>query len=380
MAIISAGLFFSVVAIATDTAFYTGPESTASFRALFSYVRSAPVVTPLNNLRYNLQGSNLAEHGLHPHYQHFLVNLPQLLGPAFVWFLYSMWPLSKRKLQSMICHPRLSSATAGSFLLSIIPHQEPRFLLPCIPLILTYLQPSTSPKHRRLFWLSWALFNAVMGVLMGTYHQGGVIPAQIAIPDLVSKQIELNGYPRAQVFWWKTYPPPTYLLGMPPASNARTPPINITTTTLMGRPQPQLLSTLQQAVIENTPSCATNKNSFLEFLLPQSRYTDTYLAAPFSAWRFDDSVSLKGPRGNTLQQVNSTIIYKGEQDEEDETEKDKEQGQLVLTLLYQYHKHVNLDDMDFAEDGVGSTLARVVGRRGLGVWKVTRLCKTNEGA
>ena len=72
-------MFWTFIAVATDTAFYTGPAATESFRALFSYLDKAPVITPLNNIRYNSQTSNLAEHGLHPHYQHFLVNLPQRL-------------------------------------------------------------------------------------------------------------------------------------------------------------------------------------------------------------------------------------------------------------------------------------------------------------
>ena len=40
-----------------------------------------------------------------------------------------------------------------------------------------------------------------------------------------------------------------------------------------------------------------------------------------------------------------------------------------------FRKHVNLDDMDFGDDGVVETLRRVVGRRGLGVWRVERICE-----
>ena len=39
------------------------------------------VLPPLNSLRYNLQSSNLAQHGLHPRLTHLLLNLPILFGP-----------------------------------------------------------------------------------------------------------------------------------------------------------------------------------------------------------------------------------------------------------------------------------------------------------
>ena len=48
--------------------------------------------------------------------------------------------------------------------------------------------------------------------------------------------------------------------------------------------------------------------------------------------------------------------------------------QLRLYELWKYERHLNLDDMDFAEDGVVETLKRVVGRRGLSVFVVARGC------
>lgn len=46
------------------------------------------VLTPLNNLVYNLNVDNLAKHGIHPRYTHLLINLPLLFGPlAFLPFL-----------------------------------------------------------------------------------------------------------------------------------------------------------------------------------------------------------------------------------------------------------------------------------------------------
>lgn len=45
---------------------------------------------------------------------------------------------------------------------------------------------------------------------------------------------------------------------------------------------------------------------------------------------------------------------------------------------WEYLNHLNLDDMDFGDDGFVPTLERVVGRRGLGAWKILRTdCPAN---
>ena len=49
--------------------------------------------------------------------------------------------------------------------------------------------------------------------------------------------------------------------------------------------------------------------------------------------------------------------------------------------IWRYGRHLNLDDLDLGEEGALGTLGRVVGRRGLIVWRVRRLCGlgTREG-
>lgn len=42
--------------------------------------------------------------------------------------------------------------------------------------------------------------------------------------------------------------------------------------------------------------------------------------------------------------------------------------------VWRYTQHLNLDDMDFAEDGFFKTIKRVIGRRGLAAWRVTKIC------
>jgi phosphatidylinositol glycan class Z len=343
------GAFFTLVAVATDTAFYAGPESTTSFRALFSHLYNAPVITPLNNIRYNTQSSNLALHGLHPHYQHFLVNLPQLLGPALVPLLTSLQPFTIGKLDAILANPRLTSALTGTLILSLIPHQEPRFLIPCIPLLLTCIRLPASDRWRRIFWVCWIIFNALMALLMGIYHQGGVIPAQIAMPQIVRSANATD----VTVLWWKTYPAPTYLIGAPLSSPESDKPLNITTIPLLGISEHDLKKKLLSS--STYPSDCFGD-------LPRSNPSSAiFLAAPVSAHLFDD----KSSADSHYFQIR-------------ETDKSPGGETLVFKQEYLYRRHINLDDMDFTEDGVFDTLGRVFGRAGLGIWRVRRNCTESE--
>lgn len=311
------GLLFSTIAIYIDSAFY---KPTAS---LLEILRN-PVITPLDNLLYNTDTTNLATHGLHSHHQHFAINLPQLLGPAYIAMLLSLfsWP----PIPPWLRNARALSALSATALLSIFPHQEPRFLIPAIPLLLTCMR-----LHRsRLFLASWLLFNAAMGFLMGVYHQGGIVPTQLAMRDIVHSNTAAQGIkslPDTTVFWWKTYSPPQWLLGTGTNETG-----TIDTVDLMGIPGLEMVKHLDQSV----PRCPTT--------------SPVYLVAPMSATFLDEYTTpstLASPHSPNLQ----------------------------LYRLWTYRKHLNLDDLDFGDDGVLATLRRVVGRRGLAVWSVRRACK-----
>lgn len=53
---------------------------------------------------------------------------------------------------------------------------------------------------------------------------------------------------------------------------------------------------------------------------------------------------------------------------------ENEDGEFVFEKLCTYTKHVGLDDLDLAGDGVWGSVQRVVGRRGLSVWRIGRRC------
>ena len=267
-----------------------------------------PIITPLNNALYNSDAINLAQHGTHPFYQHFLINIPQLLGPALLLLIHNVH--SDRSWTSITSTP-VASALVGTAVLSIVPHQEARFLLPAIPLLLTAIHSPRSRAISRIFLYSWIAFNLSLGTLMGHYHQAGVIPAQMWL-----EHQSLEVFPHnTTVFWWKTYSPPTWLL------NGRN--VDVDTVDLMGYPKERLEDRL----------CDGNFD------------TPRLLVAPRSATFLDQFV-----RGHS--------------------EERKLNQRLVLTQqLWSTKAHLNLDDMDFGDDGFLPTLSRVVGRRGLIIWR-----------
>lgn len=299
----ASGLFTVLIAISLDTAFYT-PRSIT-----WSDLYRNPVITPLNNLQYNLSPSNLAEHGLHPWYQHLLINLPLLIGPA-VALLFAKPHLSLR----------LYSAISGVLVLSIFQHQEARFLLPTVPLLLSSLKLPKKSTYRKIWIAAWVGFNVVLGLLMGVYHQGGIVPAQV----FLSKQPDAT-----QAIWWKTYMPPIWLL------NGKNEVLK--TRDVAGMEGPLLFEELTQIATCDTPADRRN----LEYLKEPN---GTYLIAPLSSTWLDPYLDNKGLEGLRFREV------------------------------WRHNKHLNLDDLDWAEDGFWPTLQRVVGRRGLAAWRVTKSC------
>lgn len=293
------------LAISVDTAFYTPGEFT------FTKLLESPVITPLNNFLYNSVSANLAQHGLHPRYQHLLVNIPQLLGPATALLF-----LLRRSHVTMT----LISAVSGLLLLSVFPHQEARFLLPAVPLILASV---SLPRVQKRFWISsWVLFNVVLGIVMGIYHQGGIVPVQMHI----AKTNESVGH----AFWWKTYSPPIWLLN---GKNEE-----LKTIDLMGMPGEKML----EQVAAVLPACRTRKIPKL------GDRAAVYLVAPRSAYFLRPYQNANGSKDMALEEV------------------------------WSYRRHLNLDDMDIPDDGFWKTMGRIVGDRGLVVWRVTRNCWSKQ--
>lgn len=146
---------------------------------------------------------------------------------------------------------------------------------------------------------------------MGVYHQGGIVPTQI----FLSKQLDVT-----QAVWWKTYSPPIWLL------NGKN---NVLTTH-------DLMGMKGDLMIENLGLLANCHD--------ESAINSTYLIAPTSATFLD---TFTGNNSN---------------------------GALAFEKIWGYDQHLNLDDLEFGEDGVWNTLERLIGRRGIIAWRVTKGC------
>ncbi|KAI8973206.1 Alg9-like mannosyltransferase family-domain-containing protein [Mycotypha africana] len=218
------------------------PTSLASVRSYGDIV-----ITPINNFLYNSKVENLAQHGLHPRFTHFAVNFPLLFGPLAIFgLLYIPNALSKiaKSPNAHVFYVLLGVLLSGLVGLSIIPHQEARFLCPLlVPLILIYTWRENQYSISVYFWLLWIVFNIVTTYIFGVVHQGGVIPAVgflqrqttglhdchlVSTGDLActvgETNIETVEYSEfsttTNMIFYKTYMPPQHLLTTPKESKS----------------------------------------------------------------------------------------------------------------------------------------------------------------
>ena len=311
LSLIIISILTAFFAIVIDTNFY----QPASFNLNTLFKR--PTITPINNLLYNTTTSNLAEHGLHPLYQHFFVNLPQLLGPAFPLLLFS--PRYGK---------RLYSALIGCAVLSAFPHQEARFLLPAIPLLLSSIR---LPKRQSQVWMvTWMAFNVLLGIIMGIFHQGGVVPVQMHIGAYDGS----NSFGNVQtVIWWKTYTPPVWLLG-----HRGLDPTEIRIVDLMGASRQTVVDSIVANTVCDDPGDVR-----------QSETSTTLVITPRSA------------NAQSLAQESNSTPNPGSK-------------QIVLREIWTYSLHLSLDNMDWATDGAWATITKLITQRGISIYQAYVIC------
>eukprot|EP00656_Telonema_subtile_P016412 TRINITY_DN18666_c0_g1_i2.p1 TRINITY_DN18666_c0_g1~~TRINITY_DN18666_c0_g1_i2.p1 ORF type:complete len:511 (+),score=81.90 TRINITY_DN18666_c0_g1_i2:159-1691(+) len=151
------------------------------------------VVAPLANLLYNMDSASLAEHGLHPWYTHLLLNQFLLFGllPILALLYPKHCALSKLLLACAYC---------GLAIMSLAPHQEPRFLL---PMVVPFALLASAVQMPRLGIATTVMFNLVLTLFFGFLHQSGVVPAVVHLKDAPA---------HTHAVFFRTYPPPQHLL------------------------------------------------------------------------------------------------------------------------------------------------------------------------
>lgn len=182
-----------------DTAFYSYYH-----KHMIDY--SNLVVTPWNALAYNSKVSNLKDHGLHPRWTHAVVNMFLLFGPltAITYFVL----LSSRNKQTTTATTLVYRLVivSGLGLLSLAPHQEPRFLLPLI--VPLSLLGNHALGKSKTFCAVWIIFNLILFVLFGVLHQSGVVKSLLTLGSLAGNNTDK---PLALIYY-HTYMAPTFLL------------------------------------------------------------------------------------------------------------------------------------------------------------------------
>lgn len=199
------------------------------------------VVTPLNFLKYNVNSKNLETHGLHPRFLHFLLNIPLLYNVLGIIGLFTFARMSFSGLKGRWLElPRIQSIVGLmtlSFilpiaLLSLFPHQEPRFIIPVIlPLVFLYApklnhvsgvdtvshikqndkthhMPQKISKLTKL-QVIWYSCNLILCLFYGFLHQGGVYPLTSHISAELKAKPHLT---HIHLYTSYTYPIPTALL------------------------------------------------------------------------------------------------------------------------------------------------------------------------
>nr|CAH8840673.1 unnamed protein product [Trichobilharzia regenti] len=170
------------------------------------------ICTPCRFFAYNSNTQHVSSHGLHPRFTHFLVNWPLILGPIFVLRLFTQ-PLQSRSLTLCVAWV---SVVFPTLILSLIPHQEARFLIPCLPYACFVIGQSIDGKARftRRFSclciissILWIIHQSALIIFYGYLHQAGILSYMRTI------SIDVNDCV-THVFF-RTYMPPRFPLGIP---------------------------------------------------------------------------------------------------------------------------------------------------------------------
>lgn len=188
-----------------------------SIEQLIDYIQKRRfIITPYNFFNYNSKSENLAKHGSHPIYLHF-VNCFLLFGLNF--FLILIITLKHRQFivnttKSLL----ILSFIFPLCVFSLVDHKEPRFLLPLlIPMCLLTSHLVFGSQSFRLVRLPWLVFNILAAIVFGYLHQGGVIPATAYTQKMFThtSNLEIDQH----VIFYHTYMPPRYLVEAPVAFN-----------------------------------------------------------------------------------------------------------------------------------------------------------------
>ena len=174
-------------------------------------------ITPFNLIKYNNNVDNLKLHGLHPWYLHLIVNMVLLFGPLYLLLLWKGLKLvigspSLRTFLTSLLTPKsstyfLSATLVPVFILSLVPHQEPRYILPVIIPLVCFIAKTSGVLQNRTFYFAVIAFNIIGTSWYGFIHQGGILPS---ITHL-NNNFKSDPNKTTSLIYWKTYKVPQHL-------------------------------------------------------------------------------------------------------------------------------------------------------------------------
>lgn len=215
---------------AYDTANYNGIESlkrvihllvNLNILEFYNELCSSWILTPYNFITFNSNVNNLSRFGLHLPYTHFLVNIPlafNILGFIFYGKILSLLfgsgayrlIFSSQRIHGLM----LMSALTSTILMSFIPHQEFRFLLPLI-VPLAYVFAFRIYASNKLLSI-WLILNLILIYFYSSVHQSAVIRSCMDLnPILKSYLREERDLLQVNVVAYRCYMVPSYLWNIP---------------------------------------------------------------------------------------------------------------------------------------------------------------------
>ena len=174
-------------------------------------------ITPLNLIKYNSNVDNMKLHGLHPWYLHLIVNMFLLFGPMYLLLLWKgikllIGSLSLRAFLASLLTPNsstyfLSATLVPVFIMSLVPHQEPRYILPVIIPLVCFIAKDNGVLRNRKFYFTVFIFNIIGTSWYGFIHQGGILPSI----TYLSNNFKSEPNKTTSLIYWKSYKVPGHL-------------------------------------------------------------------------------------------------------------------------------------------------------------------------
>ena len=257
----------SAVFIFWDSFYYSG----LTLMEFITYGPFQPALwkfVPLNFVQYNINTENVKEHGLHPRILHMAVNTPLLFNIlAFIPFVVGFRTIYRTiRGETVNVHQvfLLCSYFVPLGLLSVFPHQEPRFLLPLLaPLVLISASYLIGQGSWRTLWYMWLIVNMSSAVFYGMVHQGGMVPL---LSHMEAQQDLATPGAIYHMVFYHTYMPPEHLLLSP--QQDKLPPVTFHIHDLKGTSRKALLKTL--GTIWSGMQRSTRRNNISLFLVAPS--------------------------------------------------------------------------------------------------------------